>query len=431
MHRPFSFLPAVPLASYALLMAFFFEHQQATPVCPHDVYPASKGYWDAAWGKCFTWLNVEQGSLPRTYDNDMLQCGQHFNGVIAPVEVSYFTDVFTEKKEVHSSPYMVYKNLPSFWEGQNSSWILNGNLIMAVSANITNSSSYSVNFTLKNPLIETTTTMTRQVEGSRICSIDSTGLPMNAEPLEELSNSSLTYPHCMKYQYKLGVYSPMKLTSCTSGSWDGLICASAALKNCLVDHKKSKDRCTCRRGYSGKFCEIEINKCDSNPCGSPNYCVNAVEDYFCKCFNGFLSKNCNEGPPEQGVGRYLLILLWMLLCALAVLLFYIVVLVARIVSAGRKGVSGSASTSSRTKSQQESEKQRNTPFMPQERRKWRFLLFWKKGRSRCSKGWDNRSSTKTTEDYDDDDKSGANTSQSVDSDRTDKRKSVSTLLLEF
>ncbi|CDW53545.1 protocadherin Fat 4 [Trichuris trichiura] len=428
-----AFVPTVPLLSYALLISFIIGQKQATPVCPHDIHPSSQGYWDAAWGKCFTWLNVENGGLPRTYDNDMLKCAEHFfNGVVAPVAVSYFSDILEKKREVHSSAYMIYKNLPAFWEGKKSSWILNGNRIIAVSANITNSSLYSVNFTLKNPLNKTTTSTTRSVSGNRVCKVDITGLPLSYEPLIALINSSLKYPHCMKYQYKLGGYSPMKLTSCTSGSWDGLICASAALNNCVVDYKKSTDRCTCRRGYSGRFCEIEINQCDSNPCGSPDQCVNAVEDFFCKCFDGFFSKNCNEGPPEQGLGWYLLILFWMLFTALFFLLIYTAVLAARILFARWKRANGSPSSSSRTRSIREGQRRRSS-LRRRDRRNWKRFFFRKKGKSRSSKSWDSRSTARAADQYDndDDDKSFANTSQSVDSDKTDKRKSVSTLLLEF
>ncbi|KAI0213989.1 hypothetical protein LSAT2_000922 [Lamellibrachia satsuma] len=44
--------------------------------------------------------------------------------------------------------------------------------------------------------------------------------------------------------------------------------------------------CHCMPGYTGSVCEIDINECESNPCGNANYansCVDKVNGYECNC----------------------------------------------------------------------------------------------------------------------------------------------------
>lgn len=54
--------------------------------------------------------------------------------------------------------------------------------------------------------------------------------------------------------------------------------------------------CECLQGYSGLQCEININKCLSNPCASNHSikCNDLVNDYQCECLPGWKGKNCDE-----------------------------------------------------------------------------------------------------------------------------------------
>ncbi|XP_014090366.3 uncharacterized protein slow [Bactrocera oleae] len=47
------------------------------------------------------------------------------------------------------------------------------------------------------------------------------------------------------------------------------------------------DTCSCPAGFSGKFCEHDINECkEAKPCDQT--CVNTIGSYFCKCHEGFV-----------------------------------------------------------------------------------------------------------------------------------------------
>ena len=48
--------------------------------------------------------------------------------------------------------------------------------------------------------------------------------------------------------------------------------------------------CVCNGGYTGTFCEIEINECNDtvNPCDSVrSTCVNTPGHYMCVCKDGY------------------------------------------------------------------------------------------------------------------------------------------------
>lgn len=51
--------------------------------------------------------------------------------------------------------------------------------------------------------------------------------------------------------------------------------------------------CRCPAGYTGHACEIDINECDSSPCSSPGgTCVDLVDGYYCQCSPGYTGPSC-------------------------------------------------------------------------------------------------------------------------------------------
>lgn len=42
----------------------------------------------------------------------------------------------------------------------------------------------------------------------------------------------------------------------------------------------------CLAGFSGQFCEIEVNECNSSPCLHGSTCEDHVNGYTCKCQQG-------------------------------------------------------------------------------------------------------------------------------------------------
>lgn len=51
-------------------------------------------------------------------------------------------------------------------------------------------------------------------------------------------------------------------------------------------------RCHCQDGYTGSYCQDEINECESAPCQNGATCKDLIGSYFCHCTKGFQGQNC-------------------------------------------------------------------------------------------------------------------------------------------
>jgi hypothetical protein len=57
--------------------------------------------------------------------------------------------------------------------------------------------------------------------------------------------------------------------------------------------------CKCRAGFRGENCEININECESNPCNEQGgQCVDMVDGYYCQCKPGFTGTTCSINIDE-------------------------------------------------------------------------------------------------------------------------------------
>lgn len=57
--------------------------------------------------------------------------------------------------------------------------------------------------------------------------------------------------------------------------------------------------CQCSLGYSGVFCESDINECTSEPCQNGGLCVDLIGSYRCNCDRtGFEGVNCETDINE-------------------------------------------------------------------------------------------------------------------------------------
>ncbi|XP_012537292.2 protein crumbs isoform X3 [Monomorium pharaonis] len=55
--------------------------------------------------------------------------------------------------------------------------------------------------------------------------------------------------------------------------------------------------CLCVQGVTGKNCEVNINECDSNPCG-PGTCMDRIGGYTCECDEGYEGDHCQHEIDE-------------------------------------------------------------------------------------------------------------------------------------
>lgn len=51
--------------------------------------------------------------------------------------------------------------------------------------------------------------------------------------------------------------------------------------------------CACEKGYTGKFCDVNIDDCVSNPCVHGR-CVDDVATYRCECQTGYYGDRCQK-----------------------------------------------------------------------------------------------------------------------------------------
>ncbi|OPJ73417.1 hypothetical protein AV530_005774 [Patagioenas fasciata monilis] len=58
----------------------------------------------------------------------------------------------------------------------------------------------------------------------------------------------------------------------------------------------------CLRSFSGQYCEIEMNECDSTPCLNGAVCQDDVNSYDCFCPEGFEGLNCEINFDECTYG---------------------------------------------------------------------------------------------------------------------------------
>lgn len=57
-------------------------------------------------------------------------------------------------------------------------------------------------------------------------------------------------------------------------------------------------KCVCKSGFSGPFCEVNVDDCSHNPCRNDGTCIDLVNDFECRCIPGFVGELCETNVDD-------------------------------------------------------------------------------------------------------------------------------------
>ncbi|XP_048585834.1 protein jagged-1b isoform X2 [Nematostella vectensis] len=59
-------------------------------------------------------------------------------------------------------------------------------------------------------------------------------------------------------------------------------------------------KCVCDAGYQGSLCQVDRDDCASSPCENSATCIDRVDDYECRCAPGYTGVNCDHNINDCG-----------------------------------------------------------------------------------------------------------------------------------
>lgn len=84
----------------------------------------------------------------------------------------------------------------------------------------------------------------------------------------------------------------VEMVSCKDAAVRKSVDLKTLCNNGTCENIGNSHRCHCQRGYTGSYCQTEINECDSSPCRNGGICRNLIGGYKCICEKGFQGQNC-------------------------------------------------------------------------------------------------------------------------------------------
>lgn len=86
-------------------------------------------------------------------------------------------------------------------------------------------------------------------------------------------------------------------------------CSSMPCRNggtCLSGFLPRGYRCLCNEGFTGLWCDIDINECASSPCRNGGKCNDLANGFKCDCPTGFGGLRCETVIPECTQYKFLI-----------------------------------------------------------------------------------------------------------------------------
>ncbi|KAF7644466.1 hypothetical protein LDENG_00221630 [Lucifuga dentata] len=84
---------------------------------------------------------------------------------------------------------------------------------------------------------------------------------------------------------------------------DLLPCSNNVCQNGASCYKKEAENiCVCTSGYTGQYCETDVDECQSNPCYNGATCLDGINSFTCLCLPSYAGELCEQDTEVCGLG---------------------------------------------------------------------------------------------------------------------------------
>ena len=85
---------------------------------------------------------------------------------------------------------------------------------------------------------------------------------------------------------KTYTYEQLLLSDCGEGVW-GKNCGNQCNCGSYASRCDPKEGCKCQEGWTGTYCDKDVDECQSNPCSNSQICENTKGGFNCPCLTGY------------------------------------------------------------------------------------------------------------------------------------------------